>query len=348
MISLIKAAVALGWPMLLAGILAATRRGGWSLLALLIAAYVGGLVFGAIQPTDPLYLLSWTGLGHSALLLVLWTVYAALARVAGGARIPGPALLGAVLSGAILGEIAAAALVAANAEDRRSAARLALAASAGGLLGRLGDPVMLLVAAERPSVTLAVAPLALLCTLVLLPGGALSLPTGRWSVTVVGGLTAAGAVLLGTHAWIALIAGSIGLAVLSGPARVRSAPWHLPVYAAVICGLVTFAAAGGVPELAAEGIEFLQRWMGESLKPALALVAALLAMLLDSTGAALMADAVLDRAMSLSTSGVPAAIAAGAAIGGIGPLVIVGAVRAGLWRLLVQVGIVALWAGFFL
>ena len=56
--------------------------------------------------------------------------------------------------------------------------------------------------------------LALLCTLVLLPGGSLSVPVGRWSVTAVGCLTAAGVIFLGAHAWIALVAGSVALAVL--------------------------------------------------------------------------------------------------------------------------------------
>ncbi|MFT4979949.1 MAG: hypothetical protein ACI8S6_005861, partial [Myxococcota bacterium] len=171
MASLLQAVVALGWPVLVAGPLGRGRRGLWALLALLIASYVGGLAVGALQPLDPLWLPQWTGLQSSALLLILWAAYGATAAAAGGAKMPGTPLFGAVLTGAVLGELAAAAVLTAGSTDRRSAARLALAASAGGLLGRVGDPAMLLLAAREPEMMFMLAPLAILCVLVLFPGG---------------------------------------------------------------------------------------------------------------------------------------------------------------------------------
>lgn len=343
-LALAQAAVALGWPVLFVGIAARGARGLWVLLGFLVAAYGGGLAVGALQPLDPVYLPGWTGMGASAGLLVLWAAYGAVARAAGGARMPGTPLFGAVLSGAVLGELAAAALVAAGASDQKSAARLALAASAGGLLGRVGDPAMLLLAERDPDMLFVLAPMALLCILILLPGGPLEAPKGRWSVSAVGAATALGAVLLGPHAWIALLLGMVGLAALAGRAGLKEIDWQLPVKTALIGGLIISAAAGGIPELIAEGLEFAQRLTGAALKPLVAAVSALAAAALDSTGAALLADATLDRARSLTTSGVAASMAAGIAVGSVGPLLVAGALREG-WKLwLAQIGIAVLWA----
>lgn len=365
MAELLQSLGALSWSLPLLGAACALRDRRTRLLllgAFLLLTLLSGAVLGALSlPGDLLALPGWTGLADAVLLLGLWALFGALAAAAaaagGGAWLPGPPLLGAVLCGALLGEVAGSLLCMAGATTPLSRARLALAASAGGLFGRLGDPTVLLLSAHRPDALFILTPLGLLCALVALPGPPLpsSSTEGRgqgWrggGVLLVGLLTALGTALAGSSAWLPLLAGCVGMAALARN-QLRTVDLSLPLRALLLGGLLILVAAGGLPELAALGLETVQEILGAWLKPLLALAFVLLAVLTDSLGVALLAEAVVDRGLSLSRPGLVETMAAAAAIGGLTPLLLAGpgALRAGAVRWLAQVAIVAFWAALVL
>jgi hypothetical protein len=84
------------------------------------------------------------------------------------------------------------------------------------------------------------------------------------------------------------------------------------------------------------------------LLPVLTAAGALVSLLADGAAGALLGTAIVDRALDLRVTGVPAALAAGLAVGGLTPLVMVGAVREGLSRWALQVLLAILWAGLVL
>lgn len=344
MTNLILMSVAATVPLLLAGTLGNLRRGALWTGILLVAAIITAAVQQNILLTDLPMLPGWTGLGGGMLLMVLWAVYGALARAAGGARLPGTASFGAVISGALLGELAATAILTANVEDRGVAARMALAASAGGFFGRLGNPAMLLLAEREPDMLFTLVPLGLLCALVVLPGAPMPTPPGRIPVTVVSGITALAALIAGPYAWMAVLIGCVGMGALALSGERETIDWQLPLRALFVCMLVVLSASVGLPELAALGLEENGETVGRLLKPVLAVVGALAAMLGDTFGAGLFAEALLDRAHNFQIPGAAASLAAGVTVGGLGPLLIARAVRHGLLRWGIQIALAVAWA----
>ena len=340
---LIGAVVAMSWPLLVSGGLAGRRR-SVGMVSLLIALVVaGGGLLGALSPADAIHLPQWTGLGGAMLSLLLWAMLGMLARAAGGVSLPGPPLLTAIAAGALMGEIGAAAMIAGMA-DKRAAARLALAAAGGALIGRVGDPALVLL---FEPVGWSLAPLGLLLALVAAPGVPLPRLEGRPLVTGVAALVALAAALSGVWLPHVLAAGCVVMAVLAGE-RVRSVELK-PV--ALVGGLVVLsmlATASGLTELAAWGIEYVQESLGVLLLPVLTAAGALVSLLADGTAGALLGAAIVDRALDLRVTGVPAALAAGLAVGGLTPLLMVGAVREGLPRWMLQVLLAVLWAGLVL
>ncbi|MEL6349021.1 MAG: hypothetical protein AAFV53_38305 [Myxococcota bacterium] len=344
---LIWTLVLMSWPLALIGLVGSLRRGTIWAASLLLAAVGGGVLMGALHLGELVWLPQWTGLADSMILLVLWAVFGGFARAAGGARLPGTSSFSAVISGALVGEIAATVILTANVEDRGKAARTALAASAGGFFGRLGNPGMLLLTERDPDMLFTLVPLGLLCALVVMPGGMAAPPKGRLSVTVVAGLTALGTLVSGPLAWAPVMAGCVGMAALAWPNR-QAIDWQMPLRAAMIAAVVVLSATAGLPEMAALGLEEIAEPLGAWFKPALTLAGALVAMLGDTAGAGLFADAMLDRAMDLHVAGAAAALAAGITAGGLGPLLLARAFREGWLRWLIQIAIAVGWSALVL
>ena len=69
---LIRAVVAMSWPLLFVGRGSERVRSGTGLLIMIGLVLVSGLVLGSLVPADLLFLPSWTGLGSGMLSLVLW------------------------------------------------------------------------------------------------------------------------------------------------------------------------------------------------------------------------------------------------------------------------------------
>ncbi len=125
-------------PLVLLGLVAAWR---WRLVAAVVIALgaIGTAVgLGILVPTDLWVVPQGVQLAEPLMLVLLWTAFGAVARTTGPLAVPGPAWLVAMLMGAGLGEIPAAAILSAGAATPKGAARLALAAAGGGLIGRVG------------------------------------------------------------------------------------------------------------------------------------------------------------------------------------------------------------------
>lgn len=326
-------------PLVLLGGMAAWRRKAWGALVLAVATFVAGNMAGVLVPSDLWVLPGATGLTSDLLLLVMWAVLGALARLGGPIKVPGPPVLVAMACGATLGEVPAAAILAASAQTRGGAARLALAAAAGGMVGRMGDPAVQLLSQRDPSILVMLLPLALILALLAAPRrqDIVDAQVSDLPRTVLLVAVAALALVPGL-ALGAVGAGIVGLCVLGRDQLPEvEVGWVLWVAVAALLGLI--AIAGGVPEMGATGLELIGEQMGEWGAPGLALAGALLAALTDGTVAAVCAVGVYDSALSLNIPGAALGMAAGVAVGGFGPLIAAGAWRAGWKRWLVHVAV---------
>ncbi len=321
------------------------RKRGWLVLGVAAVAVVTAMVTGVLVPLDLVRLPVDTGLAVPLALMLGHAALGVAASAAGRPWLPGPPVLVAPLTGALLGEIGGAAVMAATTDDPKAKARLALAAAAGGLLGRMGDPGLLIVGTDELTVA-RLAPLALVALLAARPKAGDLAGAAEGSKLITG--IAFGAALLAFVPMIRVVAvwgGALALAGVAGKRllQARTAPL---TWAIGSTALVLVATAAGAPALVGIGLEEIQNahqaWVPAMLVGGGALVSALA----GGHAAAVMAQAVLDRALSLHISGAATALTVGVAVGGLGPLLAAGAVRAGFLRWLLQValvGAVALW-----
>jgi len=330
--------------------LPAGRRRGWATLGVALIGLITGFAMGVLTPSDLWRLPGDTGLGMALALCLGQALLAVAAVAAGRPWLPGPALVVAPLTGALMGEIGGAMLLSGTTEDRGARARLALGAAAGGLIGRLGDPGLLLLGPDAGGLVRFL-PLAIVALLAARPRPTDLPPAagGDKAVTAVAVVAALLSMVPGL-ALAGVLGGASVLAALAvirrrqgrgGPVELGPLLWSLG--AAV---LVLIATAAGTPAVIALGIEEVQNafmaWGHSAMFGGGALVSALC----GGHGAALMGQAVLDRALALRVPGAETALAAGVAVGGLGPLVAVGALRAGALRWLLQVvlvGVAAMW-----
>lgn len=305
----------------------------WTLVSIAVAveAWLGVLV-----PQDLLHLPAWTGLGRECLLLPLAAVYGLAARAAGRPWLPPwPAMAVAPILGALLGEVPAAAILSSGATDRKAAARLALGAAAGGLVGRLGDPALLLLGERAPSLAWQLLPTAGVALVLAGPRrGDLALAGGDRRVTAVAAATALLALIPGLAPW-ALLAGGAALGGIAWKKGQKEPPAGELAWVAASVVLVLGAVAGGLSELTASSLEWLDGLWGHLPAGLMVALSGLAALLVDGPAVALYGASVMDRALSFSDPlSTLRAVAVGAALGGLGPLVAAGAVRAGIGRLL--------------
>ncbi|MAY80652.1 MAG: hypothetical protein CL930_07690, partial [Deltaproteobacteria bacterium] len=337
--SVITGFIATTVPLLMYGIASWTRWrlvGGIATVLIAISAAFG---LGVMGFSDLWVVPVGIGMDQTLILLALWVVFGAVARTAGPLNIPGPPLLVSMIMGATLGEVPAAAILGASARDAKGGARLALAAAGGGMIGRVGDPALLVLTESRPDLLVFLAPLGLLCALLARP---------RKEDLIVGDeqnrtrtlLVAAVALLalVPGMAPYALGVGIIGLGALAsdrrGPIEIGGSLWNV---GAIVLGII--AIVGGGVEQAAVGLEWGQELGGMWGAPALTLVVAILTALTDATAMSVIGQGIVDRALSLDSMAVVPAMAAGIAVGGLAPLIAARALRAG-WKLwLGQVGL---------
>lgn len=339
-------ALVLGGVLVLLAAGGLTRWRGQVALVLAVVACIIGYVLKILVPADVIYLPQWAGLAPESLGLVLAAAYGLLLRRLGGPSLRGPVALVAPLMGAGMGEVAAAATLGACATDGRAAGRLALAAAGGAMIGRVGDPGLLLLGARDPWAALLLAPVGLGMVVLAWPTRDLveELPQGRLEVTVLAGIVGLLAMVPGLTL-AALTVGCLGAAALHARVRTRVAVSLGPLAWAIgSVALVLIATAGGVPEFAAAAMEQAEVYWGSVPLPVVTGMAGLLGMMLDAPAAALLGTAAVDRTLDLlAPEGLALAIAAGVGAGGLGPLVAAGGLRKGLPRWIVGVLLAVVW-----
>jgi hypothetical protein len=323
-------------PVLMVGSL--RWRGVWALIVAIIAAVVGGAL-GILVPTDLFRLPMDTGLAVPVALVVGQALLGVVAGAAGRPWLPGPPVLVAPIAGALLGEIGGAALVTVGVEDPKARARLALGAAAGGLLGRMGDPALLI--SGGGMVTLAhFAPLALVAMIAARPryGDLAGTESGSKNITAVVGIAA----VLALVPALRLVAVFGGVLVLAGMAgrRLKTARPGPFLWVASGAALVLMATAGGAPALLGVGLESVQNAYMSLVVPVLLVGGALGSTMAGGGPAALFAHALLERCQALHVHGAHLALTIGVAAGGLGPLVVARAVGAGWPRWLLQVALI--------
>ena len=334
-------------PLLLLGLVAPWR---WRLIGAVVVSVLGvgtGLGLGVLGLADLWVVPAGVGMTNTLVLHGAWCIFGALARTAGPLNISGPPWMIAMGMGAILGEVPAAAILSAGASSPAGAARLALAAAGGGLIGRMGDPAMLIMAEGHPEVMMALIPLGVLCALIARPSATDLVPAeaeNKLRTALVAIIAVAAAIPVFTLP--ALLVGIVVLAVMAGDRRGHvDLAFILWTVLALILALLAIVA--GLAEQIATGLEAvgeLADWMGP---PALAFLSAILAALTDGTALALLADGTLDRAASLNEPNLRLGLAAGIAVGGLAPLIASGSIRSGLRLWALQVLVAVLWVGLW-
>ena len=323
--------------LLLAAIAPVARLRSIGAAGIALILVVGGLAVGVLVPLDLLMLPSYLGLQSGFYGLLAWTLFGLLGAAAGGPRLVGPAILRAALSGFLLGELGAA-LSFLPVQEHRSRARLVLAAMAGAMVGRVGDPGLLVLGGQVQAGPWILAPLALI-GLLLSGVRSADLPPdhGHFDVTAVAAVVA---LLLPQHVAVVLALGCLAMAVLA--LRRRAAPSGsalLWVGASLVVALV--ACSAGLPYQAVLQLEDRLLDHSHLYGPVLGVGSLLLAALLDGPAAALILGALSDQALLGPTlfgrpDGLALALMAGLAVGGLGPLHLAGVLGPALprWLLL--------------
>ncbi len=322
-------------------------RARFALAPLLISLLGAGLLGVLVFPVDVLGLPRAVRLESDLATLLAAALLGVLGRGALPSGLPGPPILVAPLLGALLGELPAATILGALAPNGGARARLALAAMAGGFVGRLGDPALLLLGRLDPHLAYKLLPLSLLALLLGRPrAGDLGPAEGAGDRVALGILVGSGLIALIPQAALpALVFGAAGLA-LRQKRRLQAADLAPLAWTAVGATLVVVAVAGGGPGLMAFGFEQSHFLAGRYVEPALTLGGALGAFIGGGSGASLFGVAFLDRAVGAQVYDAPFALAAGVAAGSVSPLIAADGLRHGWWRqLLLVVGAVA-WVGW--
>jgi len=324
-------------------LLAGRARWGWAWALIWAAVGVGALIMLSPPQLSPLGIAGELSAGRLALLFG-WYLYGALSREAAG-RIPRRHLGAfALLGGALLGDLAAAAVIAGAVQDKRLAARAALVASAAGLLTGVGTAATLLVAS--PGALIAPAALAI----------AVAWPRGAEAGAVSGGdgedgpwlRPLAPLALIGLLSlWQAPLALALGIVFVGWRTRLAGLK-HLDWRPLVLLAAVTVAAwaawRSGALWSAEWGIAWLASRAPGLAEPLLLLVGALIAALGGEPAAALVGAEILQAPLYPRFPELAGPLAAGLGLGGLGPLLISGGWRAG-WRIwLGQLTAAVLWA----
>lgn len=339
--AILRAGLAVGIPLLALVLVGWSRRWRWlGALVLALAGLAGAVAMGVAGIFELPAIMGWTGLTGPVGTVLLWSAFSVSAGLAVRRLPPGPPVLVALLTGAALGELGGALVFGRLAPEGAGRARLVLAAAAGGLAVRVGDPAALLLDVEQP---LLLAALGLLAGLVVLPRAA-DLPgpsrgEGSLLPLLLAGLVSLSLVMVPALSLPLLGLGAVVLLVLGRPALDGELLGPL-AWVCLGAVLVVLVAAAGIPEAAATGLEEVQELGGRWTQAVLAGLGLVLALLLDGPAAGLFTDATLRSALELRLSDPGLALAAGLGLGGLGPLVLGRCLRAGWWRLGLQAVVV--------
>ena len=327
-----------------------TRRWRWAgALAIGMLAVGIGAWKKVIFVTDVGTLLTHGGLAEALSQLFLWTLYAILLRTHGRIPLRGHPMWLAPLMGALLGELAAAALLSSGARDPKAAARLALAAAGGAMIGRIGDPAILVMwSSDLSPVFLGLVGLG--CVAVASPqvDDLETDDADSLDPLLLGGVIAVA--VLGMARELALEGLAVGCGLMLYQLRSRALSADLRPLGWLVGSVlvVLVATAGGVFSLGGQGLEELWSITGERTRLILSGGAVVLSALCGEQAASLVTEGLLLRSPGLQIADLHTSMAAGLAVGGLGPLVVAGALKHGLLRWAAQVVLVLGFCALFL
>lgn len=345
----LQAPVAFGVILGLATLLAPARHRVWW-LGLPVVAVVLAAVFGLNLQAGGLAGLPWEETGS----ILAWLLLGHCARVAGGPVLPRSWGLVAALAGWLMGDLGAAALLAGLIADRGTAIRAALVASAAALISPIGTPVSLVVV--DPAYF---GPLPIFLALVAWPVGALPERQGRVSVSLILGSAAALVAWIPSQRLIFLAAAAALLAFLARKnLQAERFPAGEGVFAIAAGVLAWGARHGGLSRELLAGLELLQGALPDAANGLFATAGVLLGLLMGETAGAPLIHSMLGASANPPDPAMLSCVAAGLAVGGLGPLLMVwrhhpgnenGSPRPPFWRealrpYLMQVVVVVAWA----
>lgn len=306
--------VAFGVILGLALLLGPLRKRAWWVGIPFVLAAVGALV-GLDMWVGHLVALPWEQAGT----VLAWLLMGHCARAAGGPVLPQSWGLVAALCGWMMGDLGATALMVGLVADRETAIRCALVASAAAMISPIGSGVSLILI--DPALF---GPLPVLLALVAWPVGGSSERSGRALVSLLLGATAA-AVLWFPEFRLVWLAGSASVLAFVG--RDHLAPERFPAGDGVMVVAMALVAWGlrhaGLSREILVGLELLRESVPAAANGILALLGVALSMLLGESASAPLLDSILGASTVPPDPQVLGPMAAGVAIGGLGPLWIV-------------------------
>jgi hypothetical protein len=291
-------------------LLGLTRLRWWAALPVLLGSL--GLILGmGSLPEPPLTAFPGRGL----LTLLLWLAFGVAARAA-RPLLPRSLGVAAVVAGALMGDLAAALLLAPQARDARTAARVGLCCAAGGLLSPMGTPATLLLVEAS-----LLAPIALPLALLAWPRGQRD-QAGSLPAT---GLLATLTVLASVLPELRLPLLALGAAMLAALGRARLRPILAETPMALFGWLVAAAVAAwaalhlGLLQQIQVGLETTLDVLPDQGPVLVAGAASLVSLLAGEGAGALLLEATLGATWTGPSESLPTALALGLAVGGVGP-----------------------------
>jgi len=327
-------------------------RWGWLAAACsALGALVVAVVLGVFDPLAPaLWASAWPA--SPLLLLAGWGLLAVGLRRIGGVGGVGPTALGAFLGGATFGALPVA-LGLAYGRKPSHAVRITIAAVGGGLCGPLGSaPLLLLGAGEL---------LPMLWPLGLALGALAALPGAGGAPAPVQGLSSRILLALALPLWLlaVLVSPSLALGIalvlvwaLVARQRAPAVPWPpwkgaLQLGSLLLCVLLLVPA--GVLDFLAWGLDDARVLLGSLLDVGFGLAGLGLAALVGGVPLALAGALAACSDPAGFPPGLRAALVAGAAVGGMVPIMVAAGpavLRAGLGRWAVAVLLLLGWLAF--
>ncbi len=327
------------------------RWGGYAAAATALIAGIAAVVLGVVDPLAPaVWASAWPA--EPLLLLAGWGLLAVGVRRIGVGGGWGPSLVGAFLGGAALGGLPVALGLAAD-RPPAQAARLAIAAIGGGLCGPLGSAPLLLLGG--PELIGALWPLGLALGVLAAspPWGPPPLARSTDSaarVLLFACLPLWALAVWGSPQW-ALIAGLVLVVGLTAWRRVgRITPSVQPaLHLLGLLACVALLVPAGVLDFLAWGLDDARIVLGGLLDAGFGLASLGLAALATGPALALTGALAICSDPTLFDPGLRAALVAGAAVGGLVPVMAwmgPGVLRAGAGRWALAVSALLVWLGW--
>lgn len=286
------------------------KRAWWVGLPVAVAAVIG--LFSLDLWVGHVAALPWEEAGT----VLAWLLMGHCARAAGGPVLPRSWGLVAALCGWMMGDLGATALMVGLVADRETAIRCALVASAAAMISPIGSGISLI--AIDPALF---GPLPVLLALVAWPVGGTPERGGKIAVSLLLGTTAAAVAWFPEYRIVAL---AVSASVLAFLGREKLAPGRFPAEEGLLVIGLALVAWGmrhaGLSREILVALDLLREALPAAANGILAALGLTLGALFGESAAAPLLHSVMGASVLDPDPQVIAPIAAGIAIGGLGPL----------------------------